>query len=255
MCQNSRRVRAKMSVFVLFLRSRWTGKDLSVIQKQLILKNKLDLLYSHLQWRKKCHLLWITYLFTPSAQGHASSREPWLCKTQYSLFSYRFVFILLLVIWNRNTKQNKASMVPNSASCNLIHSRHTWTPLEQGCTQEQQVLQAYQGQTPRGLPKGAFPQPFPGWLESSLPQSWQTEQSIAEKQPHSTMFHYSPFHFNLHTKTWDIWTRENGIYVWGEAAGVLEVKVAKVFLLVYLGKENCSCNLELGKCEPKGQGS
>lgn len=232
----SKRVRAKTSVFVLFIRPRWTGKDLSVIQKQLILKNKLDLLYSHLRWRIKCHLLWITYLFTSSAQGHASS-HPGFVKPNTPYFHTDLFLYSSLLYGTRTPNRIKYQWWSQTQPAGIWYTAGTpGHPWSRGAHKSSRYFRLTKN---RELPKGAFPQPFPGWLESSLPQSWQAEQSIAEKQPNSTMFHYSPFHFNLHTKTWDIWTRENGVYVWGEAAGVLEVKVAKVFLLVYLGKENC----------------
>lgn len=172
MGQNSKRVRAKMPVFVLFLlRPGWTGKDLSVIQKQLILKNKLDLLCSHLQRRKKHRLLWLTYLFASSAQGDASSHLGFVKPNTPYFHTDLFLYSSMSSGTGTNTKQNKISVVPNSASWNLIHSRHTWTPTEQGCTQEQQVLQAYQGQAPRGLPKGAFPHPSQHDWKAACPKA------------------------------------------------------------------------------------
>lgn len=63
------------------------------------------------------------------------------------------------------------------------------------------------------------------------------QQSTAEKQPHSTMFYYLLVHFSCILRHGISGLGEKGIYGWGEAAGVLEVEVAKVFLLVYSGKE------------------
>lgn len=81
-------------------------KRFKCYSEQLTFKNELHLLCSHLQWRKKCHLLWLTFLFTSSAQGHASS-HPGSVKPNTPNFHTALPYLELVT----NTKQNKISMV------------------------------------------------------------------------------------------------------------------------------------------------
>lgn len=139
-----------------------------------------------------------------------------------------------------NTKQNKISMVPNSASWNLIHSRHTWMPMEQGCTQDQQVTSGI----PRTGSQGTAKRSISPFLSQD---DWKAVCPKADRQ-NSPQLRNSPtvpcsticvFTSTCTLKHGISGLREKGIYGWGKAAGVLEVKVAEVFLPVYLGKESC----------------